>query len=184
MILHGSPPAKHSELTHQCVGDGRVYYSDVALAEHEPGWHLLLEVAPSYLTIYPINPRAEHPEYGQPRYHGIRSIIITRPVYTPYSHPATPYEVDELLDGLPEGLYTDWRYGLGFKYEYRCIVQALSSLKGVDTIVIHGGTGHNDAKLKGNEFYLGVDRLEQLRKSLVTLPPRNVSLNPVPGLSI
>ena len=164
---------EYESIGEEIYGISRVYYSDVALAEHEPAWHLLLEVAPSYLTIYPINPRAEHPEYGQPRYQGIRSIIITRPVYTSYSHPATPYEVDELLDGLPEGLYTDWRYGLGFKYEYRCIVQALSSLKGVDTIVIHGGTGHNDAKLKGNEFFLGVDRLEQLRKSLDRLTQRH-----------
>lgn len=43
----------------------------------------------------------------------------------------------------------------------------------MDTLILHGGTGNNDAKIKGNEFYLGIDRLEQLKKSLDRLTQRH-----------
>ena len=154
-------------------GTSRVYYSDVALPDNAPGWHLILELAPDDLTIYPINARSENPEYAQPKYETVTSIIITRPVYQPYAHPTNKYEVDELLSGIPSGLSKDWRYGLGFHYEYRYLVNAVSNLQGVDTLILHGGTGNNDAKVKGNEFYLGIGRLEKLKKSLDRLTQRH-----------
>lgn len=111
-------------------GTSRVYYSDVPLAEDAPNWHLIVEVMPEYLTLYPIIPRSVHPDYGQSKYDPIKSIIITRQVYTPYAHPTDEADLDELLSGLPDGLIKDWRYGLGFHYEYRYIVQAISLLDG------------------------------------------------------
>lgn len=163
----------YESLSDEIYGTSRVYYSDIALSPDAPGWHLILEVAPEYLTLYPINARSEHPEYGQPKYDAITSIIITRPVYQPYAHPTDQYEVDDLLNRLPAGMSKDWRYGLGFHYEYRYLIHALSNLEGVDTLILHGGTGSNDAKIKGNEFYLGIDRLEQLKKSLDRLTQRH-----------
>jgi hypothetical protein len=165
--------SEYESLSDEIYGISRVYYSDVALSDDAPGWHLILEVAQEYLTLHPINARSDHPEYAQPRYNTITSIIIARPVYQPYVHPTDQYEVDDLLSGLPAGLSKDWRYGLGFHYEYRYLVHALSSLEGVDTLILHGGTGSNDAKIKGNEFYLGIDRLEQLKKSLDRLSQRH-----------
>ncbi|NWA44110.1 DUF4263 domain-containing protein [Pseudomonas reactans] len=164
---------EYESINDEIYGTSRVYYSDVALSDDAPGWHLILEVAPEYLTLYPINARSEHPEYAQPKYKAAASIIITRPVYQPYSHPTDQYEVDELLSGIPAGLSKDWRYGLGFHYEYRYLVHALSQLEGVDTLILHGGTGSNAAKVKGNEFYLGVDLLDRLKKSLDRLTQRH-----------
>lgn len=154
-------------------GTSRVYYSDVPLTEDAPGWHLILEVMPEYLTLYPIIPRSGHPDYGQCKYDPIKSIIITRQVYTPYAHPTDKADMDELLSGLPDGLVKDWRYGLGLHYEYRYIVQAISLLDGVDTLILHGATGQDDAKIKGNEYYLGTDRLEHLKKGLDRLTQRH-----------
>ena len=164
---------EYEAFSDEIYGTSRVYYSDVALSDDAPGWHLILEVAPEYLTLYPINARSEHPEYAQPRYDTVTSIIITRPVYKPYAHPTDQFEVDELLSGIPAGLSKDWRYGLGFHYEYRYLVNAVSNLEGVDTLILHGGNGSKDAKVKANEFYLGIDRLEQLKKSLDRLTQRH-----------
>lgn len=158
----------------EIYGNSRVYYSDVALSDPEsPDWHLILEVTPDDLTIYPIYPRAEHSQYAEPRYGTIKSIIITRPVYQPYAHPTDQYGVDELLAGLPEGLSKNWRYGLGFHYEYRYIVQTLASLEGVETIMLHGERGRNDTRIKGNTYLLGIDQLELLRKRLDQLTQRH-----------
>lgn len=164
---------EYESISDAIYGTSRVYYSDVALSDDAPGWHLILEVAPEYLTLYPIYARSGHAEYAQPRYDTLTSIIITRPVYKPYAHPTDQYEVDELLSDLPAGLYKNWRYGLGFQFEYRYLVNSVSSLAGVDTLILHGGTGSNDAKIKGNEFYLGIDRLERLKKSLDRLTQRH-----------
>ncbi|WP_338524319.1 Shedu immune nuclease family protein [Pseudomonas batumici] len=157
----------------EIYGSSRVYYSDVALPENSPDWHLLLQVTPEDLTIYPIYPRAGHSEYGEPKYYTIKSILITRPVYQPYAHPADQYGVEELLEGLPTGLAKDWRFGLGFHYEYRYIAQAVASLEGVTEIVLHGGRGHNDARVQGSTYYLGIGQFELLRKRLDQLTQRH-----------
>lgn len=66
----------------EIYGISRVYYSDVALSDSDsPDWHLILEVTPDDLTIYPIYPRAGHSQYAEPKYGAIKSIIITRPIY-------------------------------------------------------------------------------------------------------
>lgn len=76
-------------------GMSRVYYSDVELSDADsPDWHLILEVTPDDLTIYPIYPRSGHIQYGEPKYETIKSIIITSPVYQPYAHPSDRYEVE------------------------------------------------------------------------------------------
>ncbi|MEJ5279810.1 Shedu anti-phage system protein SduA domain-containing protein [Pseudomonas sp. MYb541] len=154
-------------------GSAHVYYSDIPLPNNGPGWHLILMVTPDYLTIYPINARSGNAEYGKPKYDNIKSIVITRPVYQEYTYPSNQDELDALLGLLPVGLTKDWRYGLGFHYEYRYIIQALNDLEGVDTLILHGGPGNSDAKIKYGEFYLGVERLEQLKRSLDRLTQRH-----------
>lgn len=150
-----------------------VYYSDVPLPNNSPGWHLILMVTSDYVTIYPIIARSENSEYGQPKYGNIKSIVVTAPLYGDYTYPTDQDELDALLELLPAGLTKDWRYGLGFHYEYRYILQTLNELEEVDTLILHGGPGNNDAKIKGNEFYLGVERLERLRRSLDRLTQRH-----------
>ena len=150
-----------------------VYYSDVPLPNNGQGWHLILTVTPDYVTLYPINARSESSAYGKPKYDNIRSIVVTRPVYQEYTHPTDQDELEALLGLLPAGLTKDWRYGLGFHYEYRYIIQALNDLEGVDTLVLHGGPSGSDAKIKDSEFYLGVDWLEQLQRSLDRLTQRH-----------
>ncbi|EPJ8755481.1 Shedu immune nuclease family protein [Pseudomonas putida] len=150
-----------------------VYYSDVPLPDNGPGWHLILMVTSDYVTIYPINARSENSEYGKPKYDNIKSIVVTAPLYGEYTNPANQDELDALLGLLPAGLTKDWRYGLGFHYEYRYILQALNDVEGVDTLILHGGLGNTDTKIKDNDFYLGVGQLEQLKRSLDRLTQRH-----------
>lgn len=150
-----------------------VYYSDVPLPNNGQGWHLILTVTSDYVTLHPINARSESSAYGKPKYDNIRSIVVTRPVYQEYTHPTDQDELEALLGLLPAGLTKDWRYGLGFHYEYRYIIQALNDLEGVVTLVLHGGPSGSDAKIKDSEFYLGVDWLEQLQRSLDRLTQRH-----------
>ncbi|EOV0931917.1 Shedu anti-phage system protein SduA domain-containing protein [Pseudomonas aeruginosa] len=154
-------------------GPTLVHYSDVPLKKNAPGWHLLLMVTPDYLTIYPINARSEHSEYGRPKYDNIRSIVITRPVDQEYLHPTNQDELEELLGLIPVGLTKDWRYGLGFHYEYRYLIQALNDVEGVDTLFLHGGPGNFDAKIEGTQFCLGVAQLEKLERGLDRLTQRH-----------
>lgn len=154
-------------------GPTLVFYSDVPLLDNGSGWHLLLMVTSEYLTIYPINARSEHSEYGKPKYDTIQSIVITRPVFQEYPHPNNQDELEDLLGLLPVGLTKDWRYGLGFHYEYRYIVQALNDLEGIDTLFLHGGPGNFDAKIEGNQFCLGVAQLEKMERSLDRLTQRH-----------
>lgn len=154
-------------------GPTLVFYSDVPLPDNGSGWHLLLMVTSDYLTIYPINARSEHSEYGKPKYDAIQSIIITRPVSQEYPRPSNQGELEDLLGLLPAGLTKDWRYGLGFHYEYRYIIQALNDLDGIDTLFLHGGLENFDAKIEGNQFCLGIAQLEKLERSLDRLTQRH-----------
>lgn len=154
-------------------GPTLVHYSDVPLKKNAPGWYLLLMVTPDYLTIYPINARSEHSEYGKPKYDNIRSIVITRPVDQEYLHPTNQDELEELLGLIPVGLTKDWRYGLGFHYEYRYLIQALNDVEGVDTLFLHGGPGNFDAKIEGRQFCLAVAQLEKLEQGLDRLTQRH-----------
>lgn len=154
-------------------GMSLVFYSDVPLPDDSPDWHLILEVTPDDLTIYPIYARSGHAKYAHPKYDSIRSIKITRPVYRPYAHPVSKEDVDDLLSALPEGFAKDWRYGLGFLYEYRYIAQALASIKGVETIMLHGQESRNDTLIEGDTYLLGVEQFQQLKKQLDRLTQRH-----------
>lgn len=151
----------------------RVFYSDVPLPDNSPDWHLIMEVTSEDLTIYPIYPRAGHARYGEPKYDSIKSIMITRPVSRPYTHPGNQNDLETLLRALPEGFAKDWRHGLGFLYEYRFIAQAVASIRGVKGIQLHGEDGRNDAVVKGNTYFLGVEQFQGLRKQLDRLTQRH-----------
>lgn len=157
----------------EIFGVSYVYYSDVALPEHSPDWHLILKVTPDDLTIYPIFPRSGHSKYASSKYDTIKSIRITRQVCQPYAHPTDEGSVEEVLADLPAGLAKDWRYGLGFHYEYRFIALAVAELIGVEEIVLHGGRGHNDTRVQGSSYFLGVGQLELLRRGLDRLSQRH-----------
>lgn len=161
------------ELEPEVSGVTHVYYSDVALPDDSPGWHLILKVTSDDLTIYPIYPRSEHPKYSEPKYGTITSIMITRPVYQPYAHPTDKYEVDEVLSYLPEGFSKDWRYGLGFHYEYRFIAHAVAKIEGVETIMMHGEEGRHDTQIQDRFYLLGVAQFQHLRRQLDRLTKRH-----------
>lgn len=157
----------------EIYGVSRVYYSDVALSENSPDWHLILKVTPDDLTIYPIFPRSGHSKYADSKYDTVKSIRITRQVCQPYAHPTDEGSVEEVLADLPTGLAKDWRYGLGFHYEYRFIALAVAELDGVEEIVLHGGRGYDDTRVQGSTYYLGIGQLELLRRGLDRLSQRH-----------
>lgn len=157
----------------EIYGVSRVYYSDVALSENSPDWHLILKVTPDDLTIYPIFPRSGHSKYADSKYDTIKSIRITRQVCQPYAHPTDEGSVEEVLADLPTGLAKDWRYGLEFHYEYRFIALAVAELDGVEEIVLHGGRGYDDTRVQGSTYYLGIGQLELLRRGLDRLSQRH-----------
>ena len=157
----------------EIYGVSRVYYSDVAVSENSPDWHLILKVTPDDLTIYPIFPRSGHSKYADSKYDTVKSIRITRQVCQPYAHPTDEGSVEEVLADLPTGLAKDWRYGLGFHYEYRFIALAVAELDGVEEIVLHGGRGYDDTRVQGSTYYLGIGQLELLRRGLDRLSQRH-----------
>ena len=49
----------------------------------------------------------------------------------------------------------------------------MAELNGVEEIVLHGGRGHNDTRVQGSSYYLGIGQLELLRRGLDRLSQRH-----------
>lgn len=154
-----------------------VYFNDFTAnfenTEDVKAWHQILSITPSEICIYPIHQRGEASNYGAPKHPSINAIILTRPKAHPYSLPTNRDELEELLNDLPHGFAKDWRVGLGLLWEYRFIIESISDLKNIDTILIHGEDGANDAKISGNFYYLGINRYLELKRSLDRLSQRH-----------
>ncbi|HDY6447380.1 TPA: DUF4263 domain-containing protein [Pseudomonas aeruginosa] len=154
-----------------------VYFSDITADFEKPEavetWHRILSVTPGEICIYPIHQRGGSANYGAPKHAPIGQIVLARPKAHPYSLPTNRDELEGLLSTLPVGFAKDWQIGLGLLWEYRFIIDSIADIGGIDTIVIHGEDGSDDAKICGSSYYLGIDRYFELKRSLDRLSQRH-----------
>lgn len=135
----------------------------------EPGGErkaLILNVRPDLLTIWPINVRADKPDYLLPKYGPLERITLARPVRGGYEQPESPDDVVDLLAGLPEGFSKQFQFGLGLHWEYRFICEAVASVPGTTILMLHGQGGMHDAKIEPPFFIMGLARYHELRKEI------------------
>ncbi|AKJ96825.1 hypothetical protein VM99_01715 [Pseudomonas chlororaphis] len=153
---------------------GEVYFSDLTKDFETPEtWHQILSVSPDEICIHPIHQRGGSANYGTPKHGPVHQILLARPKAHPYRIPTNRDELEGLLSSLPDGFAKDWQIGLGLLWEYRFIIESISDIGDIHTIVIHGEDGSDDAKIHGSSYYLGIDRYSELKRSLDRLSQRH-----------
>lgn len=129
----------------------------------------LLKVSPDFLWIYPLQVRADRPDYLQSRYGTLEAIGLTRRVDGPYLVPTKVEEVEALLATLPDGFAKDYRLGLGLLWEYRSICETLADQGQVEVLFVHGG---KEVSLDPPFFTLGIRRFHEMRKEINRISAR------------
>ena len=139
-----------------------VYYSDISLPARSEEWLLIMAVTAEELIFYPKISRSDNNNYGEPRYGSIERIELVDPSLHLDELPYDEDSLEALLSELPPGFRKDWRFGLGFLYEYRFIPAAIGELDGVDTLQIQAGEASDEVRVDGSRYYLGIDEFEEL----------------------
>lgn len=129
----------------------------------------LLRVSPDIVRIFPLNVQQARDDYLTPKYGHLESIHVSRRIDRPYELPATVEDVDALLEGLPDGFAKDYRYGLGFLWEYRAIAEVFGDMDKITLMIVHGG---NETTLDPPFFMLGVKRFHEVRKEIKRISAR------------
>lgn len=128
---------------------------------------LLARVTEKELTMYPLVAASYRSGFLEPKYDEIISIVIIAEELTPWELPKSVQEFDdEILASLPVGFGRHAKYGLGLKWEYRLIPEAILELIGVTTLVIESGSG---AIADLPNFRLGIERFNAIRQSIDTI---------------
>lgn len=164
LVLEAAPPHPDSDDDEPAHID--VFFSlseDPETDSSEPIFKIL-SVYPDALRIFPVETRPGHGSFGKPKYRKLREIMIGR-FKEPFYPPQSQDDVEHLLGRLPKGLAKDFRFGLGFLWEYRQIVEAVEELPHVDLLIISAGDGA-EITSDGRTLALGITRLERLRKAI------------------
>ena len=88
----------------------------------------------------------------------------------PWGLPETISDFDGMLESLPMGFGRHAKYGLGFKWEYRLIPQAILKILGITELVIEPGNG---ASVELPRFKLGIDRFSAIKRSIDSITARS-----------
>lgn len=131
----------------------------------------LLNVAPDFLRIWPLNVRPGRSDYLTPKYGALESIFVAAKVGRPWALPTTTDDVVDLLQELPDGFAKDFRFGLGLLWEYRSICESIAEKKLASILIVHGG---DEAALTPPTFVLGVKRFHELRKEINRISARHL----------
>ena len=143
-----------------------IYYSEAPESEIDDATPIirLMSVHRDMILIWPTETRSYHRNFLKPKYESLRQIIVSKP-RVPFEIPQDQHEVEALLRRLPSGLAKDFRFGLGFLWEYRQIVEAIEEISGIETLIITGGDVAS-IELDEKSFVIGEKRLEHLRKEI------------------
>lgn len=133
---------------------------------------LLARVSAQELTMFPLEADAHRAWFLEPKYDELRSITVVAEEHKPWSLPESIPDFDEMLKELPTGFARHAIYGLGFKWEYRLIPEAILEMVGVTELVIEPGDG---ASAEPPKFRLGIDRFTRIRKAIDTISRRATS---------
>ncbi|UJB19233.1 MULTISPECIES: Shedu immune nuclease family protein [Lysobacter] len=153
------PHPEHPNLVDVCYSE--VPESDIT--ETTP-MALLLTIQEEAISIWPINTRQDRADHLQPKYDSLHRIILTGSV-DPSEIPKSQDEVEDLLEVLPAGFAKNFRFGLGFLWEYRQIAYAIAEVPGIHTLIITAGSGAQIIAEHGF-FVLGIRRFEAIRKDV------------------
>lgn len=127
---------------------------------------LLAHVSETELIMFPRVSASYRDEFLEPKYRKIRAIKIPGEWVVPDDID----EFDSLLEELPVGFSRHARRGLGLRYEYRLIVEAIETETAATELVLVDG---DVASLSGATFILGRHRFERVRKALDLISRRS-----------
>jgi len=133
---------------------------------------LLARVSARELTMFPLEVDVHRASFLEPKYDELRSVTVVAEEHKPWSLPESVRDFDEMLAELPTGFARHAIYGLGFKWEYRLIPEAIVEMVGVTELVIEPGDG---ASAELPTFRLGIDRFTRIRKAIDTISRRATS---------
>lgn len=161
--------AKHNE--HDCVeiyAHGEAYEADKQTKTSRT--ILLARVTELALTMCPLVSASYRPAFLSPKYDDLTTITVLADEYEPWSLPEDILEFDGMLEALPVGFGRHAKYGLGFKWEYRLIPEAIQEMNGITELVIEPG---NCAVLDLPKFRIGIDRFSSIRRSIDSINNRS-----------
>ncbi|MBP8275727.1 MAG: DUF4263 domain-containing protein [Propionivibrio sp.] len=133
---------------------------------------LLARVSARELTMFPLEADPHRAWFLEPKYDELTSITVVAEEHKPWMLPESVQDFDDLLDELPTGFARHAIYGLGFKWEYRLIPEAILEMVGVSELVIEPGGG---ASAELPVFRLGIDRFTRIRKTIDAISNRATS---------
>jgi len=108
---------------------------------------LLARVTARELTMYPLGADAHRTGFLEPKYDELRTITVVAEEHNPWWLPESVQDFDEMLTTLPTGFARHAIYGLGFKWEYRLIPEAILEMVGVTELVIEPETAPASSSL-------------------------------------
>jgi hypothetical protein len=149
-----------------------IWVAPVKYAEYvkagQPLRERILSIHNDYLSIWPINvSNPTKPDFLQSKYGKLSRIIVAPRRDRMWNEEVNSVEgvIDE-LGQLPEGFETNFVFGLGLRYEYRFICEAVKQIPEVTTLILHGSDGRNDCRVDGSMYILGETRFHALRKEI------------------
>lgn len=130
---------------------------------------LLARVSARELTMFPLDVNPSRYNFLEPKYEELTSITVLPEQGRPWRRPESLRDFEEMLKKLPTGFARRAIYGLGLRWEYRLIPEAILGLGGVKHLVIEPGDG---AKAELPVFRLGAERFTRIRKAIDTITAR------------
>ncbi len=130
---------------------------------------LLARVSERELTMFPLDANSARDNFLQPKYDELTSITILPEEGKSWRLPNSLSDLEVMLDKLPTGFARRAIFGLGLRWEYRLIPEAILELDGVTQLVIEPGDGASSSL---PVFRLGVDRFTRIRKAIDSITNR------------
>lgn len=98
----------------------------------------LATVTEDALRMFPIHIRRDAHDYRTPKYDQLKTITIPLDD-DEWPIPDSPEAFEKLLSTLPAGFSKQFQYGLGLKWEYRYLVNAIERVPGIDELALPRG---------------------------------------------
>lgn len=130
---------------------------------------LLARVSERELTMFPLDANPSRHNFLEPKYDELTSITVLPEEGRSWWLPESLRDFEEMLKELPTGFARRAIYGLGLRWEYRLIPEAILELVGVTHLIIEPGEG---AKAELPAFRLGAERFTRIRKAIDTITGR------------
>lgn len=148
---------------------GELYAHGEAADEHGVSTErrvVLAHLSPSELVMFPRVSASYRDNFLEQKYEQISKITIPGD----WDVPGDIEGFDELLGQLPVGFSRHARRGLGLRYEYRLIIEAIEGATPATELILVEGAA---ATLSGTTFTLGRSRFERVRRALDVIGRRS-----------